>query len=288
MIAALAFILFATSASADPATSATPSPFKSESLYELGIGAGAAWFPHYPGSDQTRLFALPVPYFVYRGHILKSDRDEGTRAQFFRRENLELTLSAGGALPVSSSGNAAREGMPDLGWMGEIGPKLSYRIPTPDLNVLRLGLALRGVFASNGTAWSWPRHVGTNTELQVSYRRREFLIPRLEFLSRYSATFASEGVQSYFYEVAKSYEKPDRPQYSASAGYLYSTVGTGLGYETVDGLQKVYVGASYDFLDGAANVSSPLVRSRTNSTFLVGYVLVLRRSEARASDPGLD
>ena len=43
-------------------------------LWEAGLGIGALSFPDYRGSDQSHLYPTPVPYFVYRGDILKSDR----------------------------------------------------------------------------------------------------------------------------------------------------------------------------------------------------------------------
>ncbi|MES2855253.1 MAG: MipA/OmpV family protein [Bdellovibrionota bacterium] len=250
------------------------------SLYEVGVGAGAAWLPHYPGSDQERLFAIPIPYLIYRGKILRSDREEGTRARFFSTANFEVTLSGGGALPVSSGGNVAREGMPDLGWNAEIGPKLVYRLPVSDLSIIRLGLASRAVFTSSGS--TLPRHLGTHTDFEIDFERRRLFFDKVDLLTGYSAAFISEGVASYFHEVPEAYARANRPTYSAKAGYLASTVNLGIGYETEGGWQKFYAGGSYDFLDGSANAASPLVKSRTNSTFVLGYILVLHHSDKKA------
>ena len=59
-------------------------------------------FPDYRGSDETRFYALPFPYFIYRGDLLKVDRDR-VRGLFFRRSWLELDVSLGGSVPVDSS-----------------------------------------------------------------------------------------------------------------------------------------------------------------------------------------
>ena len=57
-------------------------------LWEAGLGIGALSFPDYRGSDQTRLYPVPVPYFVYRGDFLKADRN-GLRGEFLNREYVE-------------------------------------------------------------------------------------------------------------------------------------------------------------------------------------------------------
>ena len=44
---------------------------------ELGVGLGAAFLPHYPGSDETHTLVLPFPAIVYRGEKIRSDEDGG-------------------------------------------------------------------------------------------------------------------------------------------------------------------------------------------------------------------
>src|SRR5215510_5669868 len=82
-------------------------------LWEAGLGIGALSFPDYRGSDERQLFPVPVPYFVYRGDFLKSDRD-GVRGELFDRDVAELNISVSATIPVRSAKNAARSGMPDL------------------------------------------------------------------------------------------------------------------------------------------------------------------------------
>ena len=102
-------------------------PEKSESgqlpLWEAAVGMVGFSFPDYRGSDQGRFYLLPFPYFIYRGEVLKVDRDR-VRGLFFRRPWLELDLSLGGSFPVDSSQNDARKGMPDLYPAVELGPSL--------------------------------------------------------------------------------------------------------------------------------------------------------------------
>ena len=61
-------------------------------LWEFGLGVGAIEFPDYRGSDETQVYPVPVPYFVYRGPFFKADRD-GVRGELFDRKYVELSIS---------------------------------------------------------------------------------------------------------------------------------------------------------------------------------------------------
>ena len=93
-------------------------------LWEAGVGAAVIDFPDYRGSDERQTYVLPVPYVVYRGRFLKVDR-ENVRGLFFKSDKAELDVSLNGSVPVKSSDNRAREGMPDLEPTLEIGPSLN-------------------------------------------------------------------------------------------------------------------------------------------------------------------
>jgi len=116
LICSVVFALLAPAARADE-----------KPLWEFGLGAGAIAFPDYRGSDEARVYPVPVPYFVYRGPFLKADRD-GLRGKLFNREYVELDLSVSATIPVSSEDNAARRGMPDLKPTLELGPSLEVHL----------------------------------------------------------------------------------------------------------------------------------------------------------------
>ncbi len=54
----------------------------SEKKWELGVGLGSVYGPDYRGSDEYRSFTSAIPYVVYHGKFIRSDRD-GLKAQFF-------------------------------------------------------------------------------------------------------------------------------------------------------------------------------------------------------------
>ena len=108
-------------------------------LWEFGLGIGAYVFNDYRGSDTTHAYPIPVPYFIYRGEILKSDHD-GPHARFFSREVVELNLSISATTPVRN--DAAREGMPDLRPTLEVGGSLNFHLWRSQDQRVRLDLRL--------------------------------------------------------------------------------------------------------------------------------------------------
>jgi MipA family protein len=80
-------------------------------LWEFGLGVGSVAFQDYRGADTTHVYVLPIPYFNYRGKLLKADRN-GVRGQLFNQSWIELNVSGNLTTPVRR--NAAREGMPEL------------------------------------------------------------------------------------------------------------------------------------------------------------------------------
>ena len=96
-------------------------------LWELGVGMSALSFPDYRGADESSFFAIPFPYVVYRGTFFKADKD-GVRGSFFDNDRIDLNVSIGASVPVSSDENRAREGMPDLQPTVELGPSLDLTL----------------------------------------------------------------------------------------------------------------------------------------------------------------
>ena len=94
-------------------------------LWEVGIGVAALHLPQYRGAAQAYTGALPLPFVVYRGDVLRADRD-GARALLFDSERLDIDLSLFATPPTRSSEDDARTGMPDLAATLEIGPNLQF------------------------------------------------------------------------------------------------------------------------------------------------------------------
>src|ERR1700693_4533042 len=110
-------------------------------LWEAGLGIGALSFPDYRGSDQTRLYPVPVPYLVYRGDFLKADSN-GVRGGVLNREYVELSVRVNPPVPVDSNNDHARHGMPNLRPTLEMGPSLDFHLWRSGDGRLKFGAVL--------------------------------------------------------------------------------------------------------------------------------------------------
>lgn len=116
-------------------------------LWELGGGATVLRVPDYRGSEQIRNYIFPLPWLVYRGEIMRADR-EGVRASLFDSDRVELSLSLSASVPVDSDNNTARAGMADLRPVLEVGPRANINLwRTADRRAsLDLRVPLRAAF----------------------------------------------------------------------------------------------------------------------------------------------
>jgi outer membrane scaffolding protein for murein synthesis (MipA/OmpV family) len=250
-------------------------------LWEAGLTGVALTLPHYPGSDEYYTFALPFPYFVYRGEVLKSDRD-GLRGLFFQSDRFESDISLGGNLPVSSEDNEARKGMPELDTLAEIGPAFRYYFyRRGDLDHLFLQAAWRGAFsmAFNGgfdidTDWRGQRYT-----LNLKFKNESLF--RDHDLSLYLSTgisYADDILNGYFYDVRTQFVTQDRGHYDADAGYAGLYVSAAAYKELSD---QWAVGGYFRWQDisGAVFEDSPLVR--TSNNFYASLALVWKFAQSK-------
>jgi outer membrane scaffolding protein for murein synthesis (MipA/OmpV family) len=258
----------------------SPERVERKPLWEAGVTGIALTLPHYPGSDEYYTFALPFPYFVYRGEFIQSDRD-GLRGLFFQSDRFESDLSLGGNLPVSSQDNEARKGMPELDTLAEIGPAVRcYFHRRGALDHLYLQAAWRGAFsiAFNGgfdidTHWRGQRYT-----LNLRFKN-ESLFRDLDlglFLSA-GISYADDILNGYFYDVQPQFVAPDRGHYNADAGYagLYASVAA---YKALSPPWAVGGYCSWYNISGAVFEDSPLVR--TGNNFYAGLVLVWKFAQS--------
>jgi len=224
-------------------------------LWELGIGGSALSFPDYRGSDESRLIFIPIPYVVYRGTLLKADKD-GVRGTLFDSDRVELNVSVGASVPVDSDDNRAREGMPDLQPTVEMGPSLDINLwRTQDRRFkLDLRLPVRGAVTVMGglddVGWEFsPRVVLDITDVAG---RAGWDLGLLA-----GPIFGSERGHDYFYSVAPRFATVDRPEFDAKAGYAGSLFLISLSKR----YPRIWLGgfARWDTLAGAVFAESPLV-----------------------------
>lgn len=227
-------------------------------LWEVGLGVGGISLPHYRGADQRVGYVFPAPYFVYRGKVLRADRN-GVRGRLFDSDRAELSISLGLSLPVKSRDNDAREGMPNLKTSVEVGPSLDLNLWHSSSDRTRLDLRLPVRLAL--TIESSPRAIGwifsPNLHLDVAnvagWRGWNFGLMA-------GPLFATGRYHDYFYSVDQQFATAARPAYSARGGYSGSMALMSLSRR----FKHVWLGAfvRYDRLDGAAFEDSPLMRRK--------------------------
>lgn len=240
-------------------------------LWELGAGVGILQMPDYRGSDKNRLYVLPYPYFIYRGDVLKVDR-ERISGRLFKTDRVILDFSFFGQVPVKSSDNDARRGMPDLDPTFETGPSLNITLLDNRQADVKLNLTLP-IRAGFSTDFYSLRHEGWIFAPRLVFQKND-LIPKtgLNLGVSLGPIFADSGYHHYYYSVEPAYATDSRPAYSASGGYSGSALTLGMNKEYKQLVFNLFI--SMDFLHGAVIEDSPLVKTKTSvmSGFSVSWI----------------
>jgi MipA family protein len=238
-------------------------------LWELGAGVAGLRLPHYRGADQSRNWLLPVPYVVYRGEILRADRD-GARALLFESERVEFDLSVAASAPTRSDENGAREGMSDLAPTVEIGPNLNLRLAEGRGWKLDLRAPLRAAVTieSKPQGIGWVASPNLNLDLRTGGAWQVGVQTGL--------LYGSRRFNGYFYDVPNAAATSARPAYRASSGYAGAQFT--LAASRRDGDRWLGAFARVDHLGGARFTDSPLLRQRTTASIGVAVSWVFARS----------
>jgi outer membrane scaffolding protein for murein synthesis (MipA/OmpV family) len=271
----VALAVLASSACADGEPGATGGALESARagpLWELGLGAAAVRLPDYRGSDQARGYLLPLPYLVYRGKILRADRD-GARALLLESDRFKVDVSVAASVPTHSRDNQARNGMSDLAPAVEIGPNLNIALAQWSDGGVRLDLRLplRAAIAVQRS----PRTIGATFSPNLNLDFRSVAGWHLGLLG--GPLYADRRYHAYYYGVEPADANAQRPAYRAPGGYA--------GWQALAATSRrfgrTWVGAfvRYDSLRGAVFESSPLVRRDHAVTAGIGVSWIFATSD---------
>ncbi len=244
-------------------------------LWEVGGVLGVGILPDYPAAGQSRFEVLPLPYFTYRGKVIRSDDKGLLRGRLFHSDRAELDVSLAGAFNVNSTDNDARTGMLDLDWMGEIGPRFEYTLVRAGDAKIDLEFPVRAVLSTNFT--SRAGYEGIITVPEVAYQHDDFLGSNARFKLGFGAAFANAKLQSLLYGVPVAYATAVRPAYTAKGGYMGSKIQISASRRFGPNV-RVISALRFDFHRGAANDVSPLFKDRTTTTLGVAVIVSLWRS----------
>ena len=261
-------------ASAPAFADAPQPPPPQETRLELGIGVAGAAFPAYDGAAEKRTLVVPFPYFTVRSRFLDADRDT-VRGKLLRGDDWSLDVDFGGNVDVTSSDTKERQGMPDLDWLGEVGPALRYHL-------------WRGE-PGNGVDLVLPARVAASVHVATFHHRGFDSDPRAEWHGTWyqgggdkltldaslAARFVDRGYANYYYGVAPQYATATRPAYAAPGGYSGWSTQAGVSWHRGDMVYGAFI--EHTSLHGAAFQSSPLVGDAGGWSFGFAVAWVLQR-----------
>ncbi len=242
-----------------------------EPLWEIGVVGAGAYLPHYRGSDEYTWWVLPLPYIIYRGDIIRATR-EGVRGIFFSSANFESSISVFGNPPVPDD-NEARQGMPELDALFEIGPSLKWFVfGRNPVNKLYLMGSLRAASSINFDDGVNFEYQGFNGELDLIYHNRQFYKSHgFKYFLKVGLNMADHKLNSYFYDVPTMYVTPERSAFQADGGYAGFSLAASMQQDITENISIGFY-TRWDNLNGAVYNNSPLVREDNN--IVAGCALV--------------
>lgn len=245
-------------------------------LYEFGIFGATAFVPDYPAADEGRVRSLAAPQFRYRGLRYRSDEEDSLKARLFQNPLYGFDLSVSGALSASSNKNQARNGMKDLDWVAEIGPRFYIFLVRTERLWIRAFLPVRWATSTDVKSFTYQGIViAPSLSLRFYFDDSKFN----SFVVSATRTHTTHQLQEFYYEVDAKDANAERPKYDANGGYLGSRAALAYLYEREN--TGIYMGLSVASYKGAANAGSPLHKSDYNYAAFLGFSYLFFQSEAR-------
>lgn len=233
-----------------------------EHHYQLGLGVGVVTYPSYIGSKSSNQLIMPVPYIRYQGEKTTIGKG-GISRKLFDNNDLSLDLSLGASLPVESDNALPREGMHDLDFTLELGPRLSYTFYKDEQHKLNMKLPLRAVVSINSDKLDRQGFLLT-PNLNYRFKRNDF-----QFKLKTGPLWADKKYHNYFYGVAQQYVTANRNSYDAQGGYNGYRNTISVKYKQGSWNYGAFV--SHFNIDGATFENSPLVETK-NGLFLGSFI----------------
>lgn len=273
-----ALLLSTTHSGAQDAAAAAESgppgtPTAGQPLWEAGLFAVGGSQQAYPGSRQQVQRALVLPFFVYRGRVVRAEQG-GVGLRAARTESVDLDIGFSGSFGSAASDNDARRGLPDIGWLVEFGPRLRWRLGQAWGGGFSAALPVRGVFdVSNGFEY---RGIAVEPVLSWGTRAHGW-----GYGTSIGLLAGDRRLADTFYGVAPVYATAVRPAYEAQAGLIATRLSFNLS-RRLGPDWRFFAYARVDSVHGAANEASPLVDRKAGASAGIG----LAWTGLRSAEPG--
>ncbi|MEY3697750.1 MAG: hypothetical protein RL631_403 [Pseudomonadota bacterium] len=247
-------------------------------LWEAGLAGFGLTGPAYPGAEDDVGRALALPWFIYRGPVWRAAG--GTiGARVAKNAFAEFDIGLGGALRASSEDVNVREGMPDLGFLLEFGPRAKLNLARPSQeSAVRLELPLRGVFEFNSGVY----YRGLAFEPKLTYDNRD-LGRGWGFSGSVGLIYGDQTFNQYLYGVPSQYATTSRSAYTAKAGLITPRAQLTLSHKLNEDV-RMFAFTRTDFAGKGINSSSPLHLQDQGTSVGAGLIWTLGRSSQMVSD----
>ncbi len=254
-----------------------------EPLWEVRIGGTGLYGPDYPGASDNSSNGVVAPLLIYRGEKIRFGEYGVARAIAAENKRFELDLSLDAVYAANSNEDGARQGMPDLDYLLQIGPQLVVNLYDTDWTAdgrtsLKMLAPVRAVASTDLKGFE---HVGYIAEPQLVYQRKYGGELRSGWSTTLFATFADEGLNDYWYGVAPAFATPERTVHEGKAGYVSTGFRASWTRELTDDFQifLTYQGRSFS---GAANEDSFLLQEDFTHAASVSFVWKAFKSKRAA------
>jgi len=244
--------------------------FAAKPLYEFGLLGFTGYSSDYPAADEGQVRRLAIPAAIYRGSIFRSD-NKGTRARIYKTLETDIDISFGASFPTNADENKTREGMDDLDWLSEIGPRLNFEVFDNDKLNIELEFPMRLVFS---TDFSFTKYRGIRfyPEIDMAYRLTSKIKTKLSL----KMNWATEELNDFFYEVSAKDVTTIRPRYDAKGGYIGKAISLSGSYKLEHG--SIFTGVRYNNYSDSTNKRSPLFKSTEDVSLYLGFIYFFYQS----------
>ncbi|VAW50776.1 putative outer membrane protein [hydrothermal vent metagenome] len=246
---------------------------KGETEWTLGAGLGVFNYKLYPGAKKSDQLVLPVPYFTYRSPKFEIDR--GIKSFIYNSEEMVVDISADFGLPVDSDDTEARQGMPDLDFVLQLGPSLEFLLNDKKTNYfdVRFEVPARVAFVAS---FNDSENIGYLIEPRLSFNHHRSSRNGLSHKATIGLKFATQKFNAYYYDVAEKFATATRAEYKSNGGFAGSFVNYRMAYNKDDLVYWAFV--RYQSLRGAEFEDSPLVLQNDYYFFGAGISWIFARS----------
>jgi len=259
-----------------------PNTLTGRPKWEVGVGGGFFQGFDYPGSLDSNQRSFGLPFFIYRSKRFRFGGG-GLSAVTIERPRFKLDWSVAASLNASTQEGSVRDGLEELDFLFELGPKLVVRAVDTifaDDTQLRIDWStkLRGVVSTDFGSVAGQGFVFEST---VAGQLRNFFGQRRVALFGALGTRAgTEQLNDYFYEVAEEFVTPTRAAFDARGGLIDITAAVGVGLRLPYRV-RVFVAASTGFFAASANRDSPLHEAVSTTSLALGLVWTIWQSKER-------